>query len=54
MKSYRERLEAIALLDLLDGDCDAEDDGAAEPWLGWTKSGAIGNLLDLEENDHAA
>ncbi|WP_156460492.1 hypothetical protein [Devosia sp. Root635] len=57
--THRERLEAliedaIALLDELDGDCDREDDGTAEPWLGWTRQGAIGNRLDLEEPDHAA
>lgn len=49
----RERLEAIieeaiALLDQIDGEVDQEDDGTAEPWLGWTKTGAIGNGLDLE------
>ena len=59
MKSYRERLEAlietaIDMLDEIDGDCDCEDDGIAEPWLGWTKIGAIGNRLDFEENVHAA
>lgn len=57
--TLRERLEAlieeaIGMLDALDGDYDREDDGTAEPWLGWTKTGAIGNRHDLEENDHAA
>lgn len=51
--TYRERLEAlieaaIAALDELDGDCDREDDGTAQPWLGWTKTGAIGGRFDLE------
>lgn len=39
---------AIDLLDQADGEPDREDDGTAEPWLGWTKTGAIGNGLDLE------
>lgn len=57
--TLREQLEdliedAIALLDRLDGEADREDDGTAEPWLGWTRQGAIGNRLDLEEPDHAA
>lgn len=58
--TYREQLEAlieaaIAFLDELDGDCDCEDDGTGEPWLGWTRTGAIGNSLDLEiANDNAA
>ena len=39
---------AINLLDQDDGEADQEDDGTAEPWLGWTKTGAIGNGLDLE------
>lgn len=59
MNTMRERLEnlietAIDLLDQIDGDSDAEDDGNAEPWLGWTRHHTIGNRLDLEENDHAA
>lgn len=45
---------AINLLDQDDGEPDLEDDGTAEPWLGWTRHGAIGNRLDLEEPDHAA
>ena len=57
--TLREQIEdliedAIALLDRLDGEADREDDGTAEPWLGWTKAGAIGNRLDLEEPNHAA
>lgn len=57
--TLRERLEAlieaaIDLLDEMDGDSDREDDGTGEPWLAWTKTSAIGNRLDLEENDHAA
>lgn len=57
--TYREQLEAlidaaIAALDELVGDCELEDDATAEPWLGWTRTGATGNRLDLEENDHAA
>lgn len=39
---------AIDLLDNDDGEPDQEDDGTGEPWLGWTKTGAIGNGLDLE------
>ncbi|WP_338722391.1 hypothetical protein [Devosia sp. XK-2] len=39
---------AIKLLDQDDGEPDQEDDGTAEPWLGWTKTGAIGNGQDLE------
>lgn len=51
--TYREQLEAlieaaIAALDELDGDENLEDDGSAEPWLGWTRHGGIGNALDLE------
>ena len=45
---------AIDLLDKDDGEPDQEDDGTAEPWLGWTRHGAIGNGLDLEEPNHAA
>lgn len=45
---------AIDLLDQDDGEADREDDGTAEPWLGWTRTGAIGNRLDIEEPDHAA
>lgn len=57
--TLREQLEnlieaAIAVLDELDGDHDREDDGTAEPWLGWTRHGATGNCLDVEEPDHAA
>ncbi len=57
--TIREKLEAliedaIELLDQIDGEADREDDGTAEPWLGWTRAGAIGNRLDLEENEHAA
>ena len=57
--TLRDKLEsliedAIDLLDRLDGEADREDDGTAEPWLGWTRHGAIGNRLDLEEPDHAA
>ena len=55
----RERLEAvieeaIALLDQLDGDADDEANGDDEPSLGWTRHGALGNGLDLEEAEHAA
>lgn len=39
---------AIDLLDREDGEADREDDGTAEPWLGWTKTGALGNAQDLE------
>lgn len=50
----REQLEdliekAIEMLDLLDGDLDWEDDGTAEPSLGWTKTMSMGNSEDLEE-----
>ena len=31
---------AINLLDQDDGEADQEDDGTAEPWLGWTRHGA--------------
>jgi len=56
--TLREQIEsliedAIALLDRLDGEAELEDDGTAEPWLGWTRQGAIGNRLDLEERHHA-
>lgn len=59
--TLRERLEtliedAIALLDQIDGDAEREDDGTAEPWLGWTPGMGIGDRNDLEiaEADHAA
>lgn len=52
---------AIDLLDQDDGEADREDDGNAEPWLGWTKTGAIGNghdleisIIELEGPSHAA
>ncbi|WP_152048244.1 hypothetical protein [Aureimonas psammosilenae] len=41
----------IGLLDVIDGDCDLEDDGSAEPWLGWSKSMAHGTTDDREEDD---
>lgn len=43
--------ELIDLINAIDGDPDREDDGIAEPWLGWCKGGGGGNSLDLEEND---
>ncbi|WP_152049034.1 hypothetical protein [Aureimonas psammosilenae] len=39
----------ISLLDVIDGDPDAEDDGAAEPSLGWTLTMAHGTTDDREE-----
>jgi hypothetical protein len=45
---------AINLLDQADGEPDQEDDGTAEPWLGWTRHGAIVGCLDFEEPEHAA
>lgn len=54
-KSARQRLEdaidaLIGLLDFVDGDTDHEDDGSAEPSLGWTATGAWGDSAgqDLE------
>lgn len=54
-KSARRRIEdaidtLIGLLDLVDGDADHEDGGDREPSLGWTKTGAWGDVAgrDLE------
>lgn len=53
----RQRIEAtvehlLTILDAFEGEPDAEDDGSAEPWLGWSSTGATGRFsdLDLEEN----
>ncbi|WP_108462262.1 hypothetical protein [Devosia naphthalenivorans] len=41
----------IDALDAMDGDCDLEANGDAEPWLGWTAGMGHANTLDLEIND---
>ncbi|WP_152044510.1 hypothetical protein [Aureimonas psammosilenae] len=41
----------ISLLDVIDGDPDAEDDGAIEPSLGWTLTMAHGTTDDLEQGE---
>lgn len=53
IETHADAMETLlALLDHIDGEADQEDDGTAEPWLGWTKTGATGNRLDLEELHH--
>ena len=44
----------LALLDRLDGDPDAEPDGADEPYLGWSTGMGLGDRHDLEANEVAA
>lgn len=38
----------VDALDAMDGDCDLEANGDAEPWLGWAASGATADRNDLE------
>jgi hypothetical protein len=54
-KSARRRIEdaieaLIGLLDLVDGDAEIEDGGDTEPSLGWTATGAWGDIAgrDME------
>ncbi len=43
----------IDALDAMDGDCDVEHNGDAEPWLGWCLNGALANHYDLEIDEGA-
>lgn len=59
--NQRRRIETLVqdlvnLLDFIDGDEDAEDNGYDEPWLGWGLGGALENSMATddreEENEH--
>ncbi|MEH3109460.1 MAG: hypothetical protein PGN22_05070 [Agrobacterium cavarae] len=46
--------QAIALLDELDGECDLEDNGDAEPWIpSPPRCDCTGMVYDLEEDTDA-
>jgi hypothetical protein len=40
----------ITALDLMEADCDLEDDDPGEPWLGWPTGGGLANSQQTFEN----
>ena len=44
-------LALITALDVMEADCDLEDDAGGEPWLGWTDRGPTAAGCDTDDRE---